>query len=645
MQRFVPVYSPRFAPDDAVAVARAVADGQVAQSPIIAEFERVWAQRCAMPFGVAVANGTAALELSVSALGLCPGDEILCPAFTIISCVRAIVLSGAVPVLVDADPATWCIDLADAETKLSPRTRAVLPVHAFGVPYDHEAVAGLARDRGLLVIEDAAQAHGARAFTAEGLRPTGGLGDVSVTSFYANKPVTSGEGGMVLARSEKVAERVRDLANLFLRGPRRFFHEELGHNYRMSSLQAALGLSQALRLDETLATKRRIAAWYRARLEVLPELELQRWKPRDEPIHWMNGLVLSDRVSADAAALGDALRRRGIDTRPFFWGLHEQPALRARGLFAGERHPVTERLARRGLYLPSGLDLDEETVEHVVSELRAALAEVGAARIAVPEDTARPGSLPDAAVFGPLFAEAYDALYESKDYAGEVTLLERAFERHADGPVRSVLDLGCGTGRHAAELARRGYRVVGVDRSASMLELARRRLPDVRFVEGDVAEARIGETFDAVVVLFAALSYQTTPEGILRALRTARAHLRPGGVLVADVWLGAAPTGADTRTVRRARRGAVEWTRTGWLRRDPVAQRVDIAYELVRRDEGGHETAAREVHSMHYFSPFELAFGLEAAGFSLVSLGREGDLDAPLSSADLTGLFVARAKA
>jgi perosamine synthetase len=651
----IPVYEPVLTADDLAAVTSALREGSISgTAPPVTELERVFCTYTGMPHAVAVASGTAALELAVAGLGLGPGDAVLCPAFTIISCVRAIVLAGATPVLVDVDPRTYCIDVEQAATRVGPRTRAILAVHAFGHPYDHDGLLGLARRGDLAILEDAAQAHGARVRAADRMQPCGGLGDVSVFSFYANKPVTTGEGGMVLARSAAVTSRVRELANLCMGKERRFVHEELGHNYRLSSIQAALGVAQLARLERTIAVKRRIAGQYRERLARLEDVELQSVVGDVEPIHWMNVVVLSDSVPADAQALGQVLARRGIETRPLFTGLHEQPALLSRGFFRGERHPVTERLSRRGLYLPSGLSLDESTIDRVVRELSSALAELRVARVAVPIDTTPgPGSndeprLPEAspldAVFGGVFAGAYDALYAEKDYAAEVALLESAFTRFSEQPVRRVLDLGCGTGRHVAELAARGHQAVGVDRSPAMLAVARRRVPGSRFVEADMAALDLGEKFDAVVVLFAALSYSTTPAAIRAAVGGARRHLVAGGLLVADVWFGAAPSSGRPVTTRRTgHAGGVDWERTGFLSRDPLAQRVDAAYRLTRRSADG-EAVAHEVHRMHYFSPFELEFVLELCGFQLLHLSAEGDLDRAPGEGDLTALFVARAR-
>ncbi|HVU03173.1 MAG TPA: DegT/DnrJ/EryC1/StrS family aminotransferase [Polyangiaceae bacterium] len=637
----IPVFEPELDADDARAAFEAIQATEISgTSPVVRRFERAWEERLGMPRAVAVANGTAALELALLGLGIGPGDEVLCPSMTIISCARAIVASGATPVLVDVDPDTYCLDPEAARARVTERTRAILGVHAFGHPYDAVRIGELARAHGLLVVEDAAQAHGATCRVGDSFRECGTLGDVATFSFYANKAVTTGEGGMVVARSETVAERIRDLANLCLSGPRRFLHEELGHNYRLSGIQAAVGLVQLARLDRTVEKKRALAERYRAALRDVAGVALQKTEPWANPTHWMNAIVLEDSLSHDAESLALALSARGIETRPFFVGLHEQPALRKRGLFHGERYPVTERLARRGLYLPSGTALSEEDVTRVSRALRDALAEAAPASVAVPGAIGALPHGPATGLFGPDFAEAYDALYESKDYVADVDTLERCFARFRRERTRRVLDVGCGTGRHVAELARRGYSVAGVDRSADMLAIARARNPGGDFRQGDLATLELGERFDAVVVLFAVLSYQTTKDGILESLRRVRDHLDVGGLLVADVWFGAGGSSAPTRTRRTGERGAVRWTRTGTLTRDSLAQRVDLAYVL-ERTEGGATSIATETHSMHYFMPLELELLLERAGFRLVLLSRELDLDHSPRHDDGTALFVA----
>jgi perosamine synthetase len=337
----------------------------------IREFEQAWAAYCSMDHGVAVTSGTTALQVAMASLGLEPGDEVIMPTFTIISCAIAIIEAGATPVLVDSDPRTWCMDVEQVAARITPRTRAIMPVHMYGHPVDMDPILALAEKHDLFLVEDAAEAHGAE---YKGRR-AGGMGDLSCFSFYANKIITTGEGGMVLARRAEHAERLRSLRNLAFREDRRFYHTELGHNYRLTNVQAAIGLSQVEHIDEHIHRKRWIGAAYTERLAGLP-LELPVEEPWATNVYWMYGVVLADVVPFDAGEFARRLRAEGVDTRPFFIGMHEQPALMERGLFDGERHPVAERIARRGLYLPSGLTLTEEQVERVCQAVKQVLQNV-----------------------------------------------------------------------------------------------------------------------------------------------------------------------------------------------------------------------------------------------------------------------------
>jgi perosamine synthetase len=327
----------------------------------ISAFEKSWASYCDMPYGIAVSNGTVALELAVASLQLQPGSEVIMPTFTIISCALAILRAGLKPVLVDSDPRNWCLDVGQVAEKITSRTRAIMPVHMYGHPADMDPLLDLAQKHELFIIEDAAEAHGAE-YKA---KKVGGLGDLSCFSFYANKIITTGEGGMVLARNADHAERLRSLRNLAFRTDRRFYHTEAGHNYRLTNLQAAVGLSQVEAIEKHVHQKKWMAKGYLERLGHLSQIALpteERWASN---VYWMYGVVLSNDVDYDAAEFAKRLRAKGIDTRPFFIGMHQQPVLLNQGLFAGETYPVSERLATRGLYLPSGLTLTEEQLEKV----------------------------------------------------------------------------------------------------------------------------------------------------------------------------------------------------------------------------------------------------------------------------------------
>ncbi len=344
----------------------------------IGEFEESWAAYCGRRYGIAVCNGTVALQLAVAALDLGPGDEVIMPSFTIISCAMAVVYRGAVPVLVDADPATWCMDVSQVAARITPRTRAIMPVHIYGHPVDMDPLLDLAEKHGLAIIEDAAEAHGTEYLSNRGSAPEwrrcGGFGELSCFSFYANKLVTSGEGGMVVTDDEALAKRLRLLRNLAFIPEQRFLHEELGFNFRMTNVQAAIGLAQVERIGETVERKRRIGARYLAELACVPGIRMQAERAWARSVWWMNGLILEKESGHTAASLAQGLAALGVETRPFFLGMDRQPALRSRGLFGGEEYPVTTELADMGLYLPSGVGLSEEHQTTVITAVKQALA-------------------------------------------------------------------------------------------------------------------------------------------------------------------------------------------------------------------------------------------------------------------------------
>lgn len=369
----IPVNQPLLDGNEAAYLAECIESGWISsEGPFVGRLESGMAAVCGQKHGVAVCNGSAALELAVAALGIGPGDEVVMPSFTIIACAAAVVRAGATPVVVDADPLTWNLDPTRLEAAITPRTRAIMPVHIYGLPVDMDPVMEIARRCGLAVIEDAAEQLGQAYRTRGGaVRPAGSFGDVSTLSFYPNKHVTTGEGGMVLTSDDRLAERCRAMRNLCFGETRRFVHEALGWNFRMSNLQAAVGVAQLERLDETLARKRRIGGWYDALLAGVDALERP---PRQTAyaltLPWVYGVVLSDDVGFDAAEAMRRLAAAGIGVRPFFWPMHEQPALRRLGLFGDAACPVAERLARRGFYIPSGVALTERQAERVADAVR-----------------------------------------------------------------------------------------------------------------------------------------------------------------------------------------------------------------------------------------------------------------------------------
>jgi perosamine synthetase len=341
------------------------------EGPFIKAFEEKFAARVQREHGVAVCNGTAALDAAIEALGIGPGDEVIMPAFTIISCITQIVRAGGVPVLIDNDPSTWNMDVTQVAAKITPRTKVIMVVHIYGLPVDMDPVIALAQQHGIAILEDAAEAHGQ---TYKG-RPCGSFGAISTFSFYPNKHVTTGEGGMVLANDAKLAEDLRSLRNLCFQPARRFVHERLGWNLRMTNLQAAIGVAQLERLDEFAARKRRMGQRYSQLLAGVKGVQLPLAEtPYAKNIYWVYGLVLDDDVGFDAEEAMRRLAAKGVGCRPFFFPMHQQPVLRRMGLFADDHHPVAERQYRRGFYIPSGMALTDaqmETVAVAVKELMA----------------------------------------------------------------------------------------------------------------------------------------------------------------------------------------------------------------------------------------------------------------------------------
>jgi perosamine synthetase len=371
----IPVNEPLLDGNEKRYLAECIDTGWISsEGPFVERLEKEMAAAVGRRHGIAVCNGSAALEAAVAALALEPGDQIVMPAFTIISCAAAIVRCGLLPVLVDSDPVTWNMDPEALKSRLEAeigkgnrRIKAIMPVHIYGVPVDMDPVLELAERYGLKVIEDAAQMHG-QSYRG---RPCGSFGDLSTFSFYPNKHVTTGEGGMVLTDDDQLAERCRSLRNLCFQNRQRFVHEELGYNFRMSNLQAAVGVAQLERLQEFVARKRRMGRKYLELLADLPGVELMPEQTEyADNIFWVLGLVLKDELPLDAAEAMRRLGTKGIGTRPFFWPMHEQPVFRKMGLFEGERYPVAERLARRGFYLPSGMALGEPEIIEVAEAVK-----------------------------------------------------------------------------------------------------------------------------------------------------------------------------------------------------------------------------------------------------------------------------------
>ena len=365
---FIPVNEPLLNGNEKKYLCECIDTGWISsEGPFVKEFEQKMSASVNRKYGIAVSNGTAALEVACQALEIGEGDEVIMPTFTIISCAMAVTKLGAVPVLVDSGLSDWNMTVDEIEKKITKKTKAIMIVHIYGLPVQVDKVLELAKKYNLKVIEDAAEMHGQ---TYNGV-PCGSFGDISTFSFYPNKHVTTGEGGMVVTDDEKIAERCRSLRNLCFRKDVRYVHNEISDNYRFTNLQAAVGLAQLERLEEFVQMKRDMGKYYTEKLQEIKGLKLPVSKTSyANNIYWVYGLVLDENVNIDNREMQKLLAAEGIGTRTFFWCMHEQPVYQKMGLFGGEKYKNAEYLARKGFYIPSGLALTSEQMSQVVNGVK-----------------------------------------------------------------------------------------------------------------------------------------------------------------------------------------------------------------------------------------------------------------------------------
>lgn len=351
------------------------------EGPFVRRFEEMFAQYCGRKHGIAIINGTAALEVALYAVGIRPGQRVIMPTFTIASCALAAIRLGAVPYLVDIEPQTWCMDINQtcrAVERGDEHTAAVMPVHIYGHPVNMDPLLAICQKYRVKIVEDAAEVHGAeyasRFLSDDPQKPVwkrcGSFGDVSSFSFYANKMITTGEGGMVVTDNDEMAERARSFRNLCFGKIERFRHEDLGYNFRMSNLQAAVGVAQMEQIDRFLAIKRQVGAWYHERLKDVEEIRMQPVHEWARPMYWMIALELEAKCGLTANDAMERLREMGIGTRPFFMGLHAQPAMRYLVETQEGGCPHAEKAYKYGFYVPSGLTLTEEAVDRVCTAIK-----------------------------------------------------------------------------------------------------------------------------------------------------------------------------------------------------------------------------------------------------------------------------------
>ncbi len=336
------------------------------EGPFIKQFENGLATYLNRKHAIAVSNGTIAIDIAIDALDLKIGDEIIMPTFTIISCVSGLIKKGCIPVFVDQEPDTWNMNVDQIESKITSRTKAIMVVHIYGLPVEMNKVLEIATKYNLKIIEDAAEMHGQEYLG----KKCGSFGDISTLSFYPNKHITTGEGGMVLTDNDELANKCRSLRNLCFIPEQRFLHYELGYNARMTNMQAAIGLAQLERIDSFVEKKRWIGKKYTEQLKHVTSLQFPLEKTTfAENIYWVYGVVIKDNQIMDAKEAMEKFADAGIGTRPFFWGLHEQPVLKHYNINVDGSFPISEHMSRQGFYLPSGLAITESQINYVCDTL------------------------------------------------------------------------------------------------------------------------------------------------------------------------------------------------------------------------------------------------------------------------------------
>lgn len=369
----IPVCEPLLKGREEEYVLDAVRTGWISSAgKYIPAFEAAFAGYCGVKHGIAVCNGTVALHLALVAAGIGKGDEVIVPDFTMIASANAVAYVGARPVFVDAEAKTWNMDPGKIVRSITPHTKAIMPVHIYGHPCAMDEIRSVARQHRLLVIEDAAEAHGGEFFG----KKCGALGDLAAFSFFANKIVTTGEGGMVVTDDDELAERCRYYKNLCfpLNRERTYLHNDVGFNYRMSNLHAALGLAQTERAETYVQARRRINSLYRERLKDLPGIRFQDELEGCRNVYWMNGIVVEEQeCGVGRDAMIQQLAERGVETRRFFGGMHHQPALAQFGPYEMNSFPVSDWLMNNGLYLPSGSGLTDESIDRVCDAVKTIL--------------------------------------------------------------------------------------------------------------------------------------------------------------------------------------------------------------------------------------------------------------------------------
>ncbi|MBS3121406.1 DegT/DnrJ/EryC1/StrS family aminotransferase [Candidatus Woesearchaeota archaeon] len=359
MEQFIPIAKPNLKGNELKYLTECITSGWISSSGKFIElFEKKFADFCGVKHSVSCSNGTVALHLALLALGIGKGDEVIVPNLTFAATANVVIYTGAKPVLVDVQEDTWCIDSEEIKKKITKRTKAIIPVHLYGMPCDMDSIMKIAKENNLVVIEDCAEAHGAE---YKG-KKVGSIGDIGCFSFYGNKIITTGEGGMCVTNDKQLAEKMRLLKDHGMSKEKRYWHDVIGYNYRMTNLQAAVGLAQLERINEFIEKRRAIAETYNRLLKSVKDITLPPNKPWAKKVDWLYSILINDKFSVNRDNLIDILKEKGIDTRRFFYPLNEMSPYKDNSSF-----PISKKLSEQGINLPTYIELKEKEIEIITN--------------------------------------------------------------------------------------------------------------------------------------------------------------------------------------------------------------------------------------------------------------------------------------
>ena len=623
---FIPIAEPVLKGNELKYISNCIKTGWISsQGKYVIEFEKIFSRFCGSSYGVSTSNGTMALHLALKTLGIGLDDEVIVPTLTFVATANAVVYTGAKPIFVDSETSTWNMDPKKIEEKITNKTKAIIVVHLYGHPCDMDPILEIAKRRNLYVIEDCAEAHGAE---YKG-KKCGSMGDIGCFSFYANKVLTTGEGGMTITNNEKLAKKMQLQRNLAFGVPR-FVHNEFGVNYRLSNIHAAIGTAQVENADFLVDARRSVGLKYLKELNGTKGLILPIEKDYAKNVYWMFGIVLDDSVMLSKEKLMEKLKERGIDTRSFFIPMNQQPVFTERKVLGSPdclgNFPIANKVGQRGLYLPSSSNLKDEQIEFICKELKEILKEG--------ESGSYQGN----------YVKYYDFIREDKEYENEINFVEEVFQKYSKLKIGSVLDLGCGTGNHCNALSRRGYNTFGIDNSKYMVKCAQEKnILNSQFRLGDISNFNLGEKFDSIISMFASMGYLNKNKEIEMAIKCIKDHLRKDGLLILDVWNGLAvmDEGPSSRE-KEIEKGNLKLKRTSYPELDPMNHLCKVKFKVEIEKNNQVIDKFEENHNVRYFFPQEIIKYLEDGGFEVLEICPSYNLGKKITEKDWWIQIIAR---